>query len=211
MALCAIKASDKSWEFAGFAPGAVLLKDLDVVFESSSEDGSGVGRLVGLGFASLPTPAGSLGGIPVFQWDKRPAPPAPHPNTCVSVDHVVIHTNPSLLAEELQKDLGRFGFELKRARTDVYPGVTQLFYRQGNGGTVIEVIVMPTVERTALWGLTLVALDLDQVKRLLGDTGASQPKNAVQPGRRILTVRPPANTTNTNIAVMTPHVRRPTL
>ncbi|KAH9259075.1 hypothetical protein BASA81_002695 [Batrachochytrium salamandrivorans] len=204
MALTAVKTSDKSWEFAGFGPGAVSLRDLDVVFDSSPTEP--VGRLVGLGFASLPANLTSLAGIPVFQWDKQPAPLKPHENTCVSVDHVVIHTNPKLLVEELQKDLGRFGFELKRERTDVYPGVTQLFYRQGKSGTVMEVIVMPTVERTALWGLTLVALDLDQAKRLLGDTGASQPKKAVQPGRRILTVRPPANTTSTNIAVMTPHV-----
>ena len=81
------------------------------------------------------------------------------------------------------------------------PGTPMAFHRLGP--LVLEVV--GGGERPALWGLVVVVADLDACARelgpLLGDVRA-----AVQPGRRIATVRPEAGVP-VALALMTPQPR----
>jgi hypothetical protein len=65
------------------------------------------------------------------------------------------------------------------------------------GELILEVVERPGAA-VAFWGLVVVVPDLDGLGPLVGD-----PKDAVQPGRRIATVRPEAGLT-TALAFMTP-------
>jgi hypothetical protein len=55
----------------------------------------------------------------------------------------------------------------------------------------------------AFWGLTLVSADLDATRAALGDELIGAPRDAVQAGRRIATVRRSAGL-GTAVAVMSP-------
>lgn len=129
-----------------------------------------------------------------------------HANTVIGIDHVVAHFK----SVDKTKEYFRRNFGLdepKRIRKDIYPGVTQMFYRPGNG-TVIEAIVFENSDEDNtnpdmfLWGITFLVDDLDKTKSLLGDN-LSNPKNAVQKGRRIATLRHKNLGIGCNIAFMT--------
>lgn len=126
----------------------------------------------------------------------------PQPNTCVALDHVVVYTND---LDRIKKDFAGLG-ETPRIEVERMPGVKQVFFRPG-GGAIIEVVVREGIEGTYLWGLTLVAEDLDEAKRMLGEA-ASKPKMAVQKGRRIMTLRHEQLGMKANVAMMTPHVKK---
>jgi hypothetical protein len=84
-------------------------------------------------------------------------------------------------------ELEGLGLELRRIR-EAGEGRRQGFFRLGE--TLLEV-VGPVGEETALWGLTVVVEDLDALARRLGDELGTI-RDAVQPGRRIATLRPSA-------------------
>jgi hypothetical protein len=82
----------------------------------------------------------------------------------------------------------------------------QAFHRLG--GLIVEV-----VERAGLapgpatiWGLALVVDDLDAACARLGAELIGEPRDAVQPGRRIATMRSAAGV-GIPLALMTPHPR----
>jgi len=106
------------------------------------------------------------------------------------------------------------GLALRRIREEPTPAGAprQAFFRLG--AEILEVIQEPAhivadaggPDRPArLWGLALIAPDLEQTVALLG-THASAPRDAVQPGRRIATVRRSAGLA-VPIALMTPPPR----
>jgi hypothetical protein len=120
--------------------------------------------------------------------DAVPSPSGAHPNGTNAIDHVVVATPdwPRTIAA-----LGAAGFELRRERaagTDAAP-MRQGFFRAG------EVIVEVVGPRDAagdgparFFGLALNVVDLDATKRFYGDR-LTDPKPAVQPQRRIATLR----------------------
>jgi len=128
---------------------------------------------------------------------REPAPP--HPNGAIGVDHVVM-TTPDFdrTLAELESD----GFELRRIR-EAGDDARQAFYVIGPA--LLEVVGprQPAPDGEArLWGVTFVVSDLDATAVLLGDhLGA--PRDAVQPGRRIATVRREAGL-GPGVAFMTP-------
>lgn len=133
------------------------------------------------------TPA-RVDGLPTRWTDAAPAPPMAHPNTALTLDHVVVRT----------PDTGRTfaaleatGMRLRRERTAGSGGTAlrQGFFRHGEA--IVEVVgplVAAGKAPAALWGLTLRVADLDAAVALLG-AGAGTVRDAVQPGRRIVTVR----------------------
>jgi catechol 2,3-dioxygenase-like lactoylglutathione lyase family enzyme len=133
--------------------------------------------------------------------------PAPHPNGVVRVDHVVL-MSPDLdrTVEALRAD----GFELRRIREGETPGgsTRQAFFRIGE--PILEVVQAPEGTSVArnpdgpprLWGLAFLVEDLEQTSSTLGDL-VGTPRDAVQPGRRIATLRPEAGL-GPAIAFMTP-------
>ena len=122
-----------------------------------------------------------------------------HPNGALAVDHVVAFTDS---VDRTSAALERAGAPLRR-RFEPRPGTPMAFHRLGP--LVLEVVLAGP--RPALWGLVVVVADLDACARSLGPLlGDVRP--AVQPGRRIATVRSEAGLP-VALALMTPQPRRP--
>jgi catechol 2,3-dioxygenase-like lactoylglutathione lyase family enzyme len=123
-------------------------------------------------------------------------PAGPHPNGAVRVDHVVMLT-PDL--DRTVRELESQGFDLRRRREGPTPGGSthQAFFRAGE--PILEVVLAPEASSVArdpdgpsrLWGLAFSVEDLDRTAAALGDL-VGTPRDAVQPGRRIATLRPAA-------------------
>ena len=128
---------------------------------------------------------------------------AEHPLGAYELDHVVVSTDS--LERTCTAITVATGAPLKRVR-EVGP-IRQGFHRVG--GLVVEV-----VERTgqppgpaSFWGLVLNVEDLDVAVAHLGAEQIGPPKDAVQPGRRIATVREPAAGLGLPVALMSPNRR----
>ena len=112
-----------------------------------------------------------------------------HPNHITRVDHVVVQT------PDLDRTTAGFvdaGFEIRRTREAVLGGgvrMRQAFTRSGEA--ILELVgpLDPTDDESAawFWGLALTSDDLDATAASFGDA-CSQPRPAVQPGRRIATL-----------------------
>ena len=112
-----------------------------------------------------------------------------HPNGVTSIDHVVVFT-PSL--DRTSAAFAEVGVECRRVR-EAGNGVRQGFF-------LMEDLLVEAVEGTGMdedsparfWGITAVVSDIDRAAKLLGEQLGTV-KDAVQPGRRIATVRPEAS------------------
>jgi hypothetical protein len=135
-----------------------------------------------------------LDGLATARSDREPpAASAPHPNGIVALDHVVAIT-PAL--ERTVAALEKAGLDLRRIREEPTPAGAprQAFFRLGP--TILELVQEPAAaseraggDRPAFfWGLAFVAPDLDATVAKLGEH-ASEVRDAVQPGRRIATLR----------------------
>ena len=114
-----------------------------------------------------------------------------HPNTAVRIDHLVVFT------PELKRTITAFegsGLDLRRIREPDEPGppVRQAFFRLGE--VICEVVenARAPAGPAAFWGVTFAVADLDRSAELLGPN-LGEIHDAVQPGRRIATVRKEAN------------------
>ncbi len=134
----------------------------------------------------------SIDGLPTHtchSGDRPLSDAPPHPLGVCAVDHVVVMT----------PDLERTAAALAQAGLD--PRATQEFSAQGRrmrraflltADALVELIgpVEPDGDGPArFWGLTLVVQDVDAAALALR-SHAGSPRDAVQPGRRILTIRP---------------------
>ena len=116
-------------------------------------------------------------------------PAVDHPIGVVEIDHVVVMTDS--LERTSEGFATALGLECRRIReTDT---VRQAFHRfadqGGRRGSIIEIVESDRVRSPALFGLVLNVADLDAAAARLGPELVSAPKPAVQPGRRIATVR----------------------
>jgi catechol 2,3-dioxygenase-like lactoylglutathione lyase family enzyme len=140
-----------------------------------------------------------LDGLPTaLALDDAP-PPLPtdhssHPNGVSAIDHVVA-ISPDL--DRSVQTLRSAGLDLRRIREQPTPAGAprQAFFRLG--GVILEVVQEPpeAVERGGgahraahFWGLALVADDLERTVARVGEH-ASEIRTAIQPGRRIATLR----------------------
>jgi len=153
-----------------------------------------------------------LDGLTTTRSDRQPPGEKPvHPNGVTAVDHVVAITP---VLERTIVALQGAGLDLRRIREEPTPAGAprQAFFRLG--ATVLEVVQEPpeAIERAGgdhpafFWGLALVAPDLDATVAGLGDR-ISEIRPAVQPGRRIATLRRTAGLT-VPVALMTPPPER---
>ena len=125
-----------------------------------------------------------------------------HPNGATRIDHVVVRT-PSL--DRTVAALDDAGLALRRTR-DAGGGMRQGFVWVGD--TILELVEAPDGDPAApasFWGLVVVVDDLDRAASVAGDA-LGDVRDAVQPGRRIATVREGAGV-GLPLALMTPHVR----
>ncbi len=169
-----------AWVDAGFA--------LDDGGDSLS---LGTVRLRGDGVGPTGITAWSLSGVDDGTIDglltvtgAGPAQPGTHPNGTLAIDHLVVAT-PDL--DRLTMALGSVGIELRRVRDA--GRMEQRFFRLGE--VILEVIGQPGASGagpSTFWGLALTVADLGATAALLGDH-IGPVKDAVQPGRRIATLR----------------------
>jgi hypothetical protein len=122
---------------------------------------------------------------------SMPPPPrdaASHPNGTTAIDHLVAMTpDPARTVAALETH----GIEARRTRhTDQYgPPFTQTFFRIGR--PILEVIGPEEPagsEPARFYGIAFTVRDLDATAAMLGDRLGAV-KDAVQPGRRIATLR----------------------
>lgn len=140
---------------------------------------------------------------------ERPPPVAAtaHPNGIAGLDHVVV------IAPDLDRTVAVLrgaGLDLRRIREEPTPvgAPRQAFFRLGP--TILEVVQEPAeaTERAGgdrpafFWGLAFVAPDLEATVAGLGDR-VSEVRAAVQPGRRIATLRRSAGL-SLPVALITP-------
>ena len=145
--------------------------------------------LVGWSFADARDEVGSsfdIDGVPT-RLVEPPTELFDHSLPVTSIDQVVVMT-PSL-----DRTCGaietRLGLPLKRIR-DAGGGVRQGFHRAGSA--ILEIVERPDIsadQPARLWGVVFVVDDLDTVVERLGPDVIGAPRNAVQPGRRIATVK----------------------
>lgn len=177
----------EAWEAAGFAvdPDGVCRVGAVAIRLVGRDRGLGV-----VGWALREVPAGTtdLDGVPTSRSEAPPVQPATHPNGVTSVDHVV------LMSPDLARTiavLAEIGLHPRRERDGELMGasIRQIFYRLGD--VILEVVGSPDSSGdgpSSLWGITHNVSDIDATAALL-DERTSRVKDAVQPGRRITTLR----------------------
>lgn len=190
-----------SWRRAGFSldsdldagPGPGVGGDAvsrigDVRIRLVGRDGGS--GIVGWSLRGLP-PEGrfdDLDGVPTTRSPVGGAVPTEHPNGVISIDHIV------LLSPDLARTvaaLAGIGVRPRRERDGTLGGraMRQIFFRFDD--VIIEVVGSPgrTDEGPAtLWGITYVVADIDATAAFFGEH-TSPVRDAVQPGRRITTLR----------------------
>ncbi|MEZ5134367.1 MAG: hypothetical protein R2699_04735 [Acidimicrobiales bacterium] len=202
------------WAAAGFTvvDDAVRIGAVTVRCDPAAVDGGARagGGILGWAFADLAEavdladdadPPAALDGLALL--DVAPVDDTtPHPNGVIRIDHVVVATPDQ---DRTEAALAAVGFDLRRTRPTTYG--EQRFYRAGE--VIIEVIGPATpdpahADRPArFFGLAMTTADLDGAAVLLGDA-LGRAKDAVQPGRRIATLRHEAIGSSVPVAFMTP-------
>jgi hypothetical protein len=134
-----------------------------------------------------PGTAWDLDGLPTESVAPMSPRYADHPIGATGLDHVVVMT--SDLERTSAAIAAATGCELKRIRE--VGSMRQGFHRIGRGGLIVELVERPEIPDgpATFWGLVVIVGDLDAACELLGPDRISAPKDAVQPGRRIATVR----------------------
>jgi len=157
--------------------------------------------LLGWGLDAADVPS-SIDGITTWPaLAPAPAAASEHPLGASGIDHLVVST------PDLERTCAAIssatGAPLRRVRE--VGSMRQGFHRVGE--LVVEVVTHPGVADgpAVLWGLVLTVEDLDAAAARLTD-GLGPIKHAVQPGRRIATVRSSLGL-GCPVALITPHVR----
>jgi hypothetical protein len=196
-----------AWVQAGFSVDSDAICRVGGVRIRLSGRGRGTG-IVGWSLRGLPSDGSldDLDGIPTTRSDAVAAMPAGHANGVLAIDHVV------LLSPDLYRtveSLTTIGVEPRRERDGQLGGrsMRQVFFRAGE--VIIEVVGSPDTASegpSTLWGITYVVADIDATAAYFGDRTAPV-KDAVQPGRRITTLRHHELGISVRSAMISAHIR----
>lgn len=175
----------------------------------------GISELDGISIASC-APAGEIVAGPSKNGDEGAW---KHPNSVCGIDHVVLKTKD---IEKTHRALEAVGLHAAKVRQDIYPGVTQMFYWAGD--VILEVVGSNTKgmrdsrggddigdeenPHSQIWGVVPVVGDMCTAVEILGSQYVKPAKDAVQPGRRIATLRSDALEFSLQMAFLTPHVKK---
>lgn len=179
-----------TWRAAGFDVGDDGTTCLgEVTVELVGRDGGK--RILSWSFAGLDPSAltdGTIDGLPTVPTSEEAAEQGRHPNGVTAIDHVVVASPDT---ERMVAAFETAGFTVRRVRdTESYGApMRQTFLR--SGGVILELIGPhePMGDGpSAFFGLAHTVADLDATAALLG-SGLGSPKDAVQAGRRIATLR----------------------
>jgi hypothetical protein len=189
------------WAAAGFTVrgdriglGAVEVRGV----LAPSEEGIVAWSLTGVGDGAVD------GLLTVAREEADPSAPPAHPNRTVAIDHLVV-SSPDL--DRTTQALATFGIDLRRTRDA--GRMEQRFFRLGE--VVLELVGRPGATGpgpAAFWGLALTVDDLEATADLLGEH-LGPVTEAVQPGRRIATLRHEAVGVSVPVAFLSPPPPRP--
>lgn len=200
----AIADSPRAWRDCGFAVDGDLCLFGEVrVRLSQAQASRGI-----VSWALRGVDSTELDGLPTASSDEAPPDEAPpHPNGVTTLDHVVA------ISPDLDRTIAALveaGLDLRRIREEPTPAGAprQAFFRLG--ATILEVVQEPpeATERAGgdrpafFWGLAFTAPDLEATVAHLGER-SSELRPAVQPGRRIATLRRSAGL-SVPVALITP-------
>ena len=130
---------------------------------------------------------------------------ATHTNAVFAIDHVVVETGDVDRTVEAFTEVGMA--ERRRATMSTPVGERQQAFLWA-GRVIIEVVgpVEPDHDASmGIWGLALVSSNLAVTAHVLAED-LSEPRDAVQPGRKIATMRTRSLDISIPIVVMSPHV-----
>jgi hypothetical protein len=180
----------EAWAALGFTVGDGVVA-LGGVRIRLGGDGNGIAgwSLRGLGEGA------DLDGLPTAVSGAPPPAAVEHPVGATAVDHIVA------LTPDIDRTVGKLraaGLDYRSTR-DAGNGFRQAFFVLGP--CLLE-LGGPADGDVRFWGLTLVVDDLDAAAERLGDR-LGRVKDAVQPGRRIATIRREAGL-GVPVALMTP-------
>ncbi len=159
-----------------------------------ADRGGGGNGVVGWALSGVPTgdraDAMTIDGLTTELVDTSVPVHADHALGASSLDHVVVLTPD--LERTSEAIASATGSELRRIRE--IGSMRQGFHRmgeRGSGALIVELVERPDVPAgpATFWGIVLIVDDLDAACDLIGADRISPPKDAVQPGRRIATVR----------------------
>lgn len=176
-----LRADRAAWAAAGFEVEGETMRIGTVPIRFADAHGWTLAGPASADFDGLPTEIG----------EAPPEAEAPsHPNTAVSIDHVVVFTS------SLERTIEAFEANRVRCRRIREVGPPEQRLRQGFfrfGEVIAEVVEVPADQAgpdgaARFWGLTITVADLDGVVADLGPLCGS-PRDAVQPGRRIATIK----------------------
>jgi hypothetical protein len=183
-----------AWSALGFTveDDRCLIGSVELCFAPNHDSERAVG-IVGWSLRDIETP--DLDGLPTTLSKRPPRAVAPvHPNGVRAIDHLVA------ISPDLDRSVAALrvaGLGLRRVREEPTPAGAprQAFFRLG--AEILEAIQEPAgaIARGAVaaralrfWGLALVVEDLDRIAaQFAPHVGEVRP--AVQPGRRIATLR----------------------
>ena len=169
-----------AWRAAGFTVDDDGVCTVGSVRIRLGDDGTGI---TGWTLRDISAATTEIDGVPTAASTADPGEPATHANGTTRIDHLVLmtpdlpRTTGALVAQSLdvrrERDAGSF---------------QQVFFRLGE--VILELVgpKEPGPGPASLWGLTFAVDDLDATAALLGER-VGRVKDAVQPGRRITTLR----------------------
>jgi hypothetical protein len=184
----AVADAPEAWARAGFtvdSDDVCRVGGVDILLAGS---GHGTG-IVGWSLRGLPDgSAHELDGIPTTRSTAVVSMPARHPNGVTDIDHIVL-LSPDL--DRTVESLAAVGAAPRREREGQLGGrpIRQIFFRFGE--VIVEAVGSPGPASggpSILWGITYVVADIDATAAYFADRTAPV-KDAVQPGRRITTLR----------------------
>jgi catechol 2,3-dioxygenase-like lactoylglutathione lyase family enzyme len=201
-----VAADPAAWSAAGFRVDDGVARVGSVPIElAGTESGK---RIVSCVLSGVRP--GDFDGLPIEasggarSSDSRELSP-PHPNGVTRLDHVVAFT------PDLDRTVAAgqaLGLDLRRVRDEPAPAGSprQAFFRLGEA--MLEIAQapdgspLPADSPARFYGLAFVVDDIDATAAALGDR-CGEPRAAIQPGRRIATVRREAGL-GLPVALMTP-------
>jgi catechol 2,3-dioxygenase-like lactoylglutathione lyase family enzyme len=171
--------SPDSWKAAGFTVDRDIC-EVDGVRIRLGSSGAGITDWT---LRGIPETTTAIDGVPTAASEADPVGTATHANGATRIDHVVLMT-PDL--QRTTTALTELGLDVRRERDA--GKFRQAFLKLGD--VILEVVgpQEPGPGTSHLWGLTFCVDDIDSTAAVLGDR-IGRVKDAVQPGRRITTLR----------------------
>lgn len=166
------------WSLGGLPAG--FSGELDGIATARSDD-------CGAATASTPTEVNPAAPASTSTHAPRAA-PAEHSNGVTAIDHVVLLSPDPDRTVAAMEALGEHPRRERRGELGGQP-IRQIFFRFGE--VIVEVVGAPAAAGdgpSTLWGITYVTADIDATAAFFGER-TTPVKSAVQPGRRITTVR----------------------